>query len=74
MARYQGVASDVTIKLVQENPDESGFGVVSGTRVGIMTYFTTGGTPILSPRASLSVQSTQDDPITVEKLWLFCAH
>jgi hypothetical protein len=74
MARHQGVASDITIRLVQENPDESGFGVVNGTLVGIMTYFTVGGTPIVSPRASLSVQSNEDDPIIVEKLWLYCGH
>jgi hypothetical protein len=72
MARHAGVASDVAIRLVLENPDGSGFGPVNGTLAGIHYYFTVGGTPIVSPRASLSVQSTTDDPIVVQSLWLFC--
>lgn len=72
MARHPGNASDLTIRLVLENPDGSGFGLVNGTRAGIHTYYTVGGTPIVSPRASLSVQSTTDDPIVVQSLWLFC--
>lgn len=74
MARHAGSASDVTLRLVLENPDASGFGVVNGTRVGIHYYYTVGGIPVVSPRASLSVQSTTDDAIVVESLWLFCTH
>lgn len=73
MSRHAGVASDVTIRLVVANPDGSGFGVVNGTLVGIHYYFNVGGTPVVSPRASLSVQSTTGDAIVVESLWLFCA-
>jgi hypothetical protein len=73
MARHAGSASDVTIRLVLENPDGSGFGLVNGTRIGIHYYYTVNNTPVVSPRASLSVQSTTDDPIIVESLWLYCA-
>jgi hypothetical protein len=74
MIRGPFSAGDVTVRLIQKNPDGSGFGVVNGTRVGIMTYFTVNGTPIVTPRAEISVQSNLDDPITIEKIWFFCAH
>lgn len=74
MLRGGGNISDFAVGLVQENPDGSGFGLVSGTTAGIMTYFTVGGTPVASPRAGVAVQSTTGDPITLDKVWLFCGH
>jgi hypothetical protein len=72
MVRGPGSASDVSVKLVQENPDNSGFGVVSGTTAGIATYFTVGGVPLVTPRAGVSVESNLDHALTLEKVWLFC--
>jgi hypothetical protein len=74
MIRGPFSSTDVTVRLYQMNPDGSGFGSVNGTRAGIMTYFTVNGTPIVTPRAGITVQSNLDDPLIIEKIWLFCAH
>lgn len=72
MARGQFNAADLTLQLVQENPDGSGFGVVNGTRLSLMTYFTVGGTNVVSPRAGVVYQSNTDGDIAIDNVWLFC--
>jgi len=72
MVRGQFSASDIKLELVQSNPDGSGFGIVGGTRAGIMTYFTVGGVNVVSPRAGVSYQSNTDGDLAIDNVWLFC--
>lgn len=74
MSRHAGTVSDVTLKLVITNPDGSGFGPVSGSVAGIGTYFTVGGTNIVTPKAGIDYQSTTGGDVLLEAVWLFCGH
>jgi hypothetical protein len=60
------------MQLSMENPDGSGFGAMNGTLLGIGRFFTVGGTPVTVPRAGLSVKSNTGQPLTLDKVWLYC--